>query len=105
MCLKKGSLITSNIFQSCFWTERCPEGYTEKVGNVLGNYLQEGIWASLNQCAAKCTNHPECNSFEHDTKNICNLNKDRDPDGPSLPGFIFCSKKGKILLDQKAILV
>ena len=75
-------------------TERCPEGYIEKVGDVTGNSLEGGIYASLNQCAAKCTERPECKSFEHNEKMTCNLNKERDPTGPQQPGFIFCSKKG-----------
>ena len=81
-------------------TERCPEGYTEKIGDVVGNSLEGGISASLNQCAAKCTANLECNSFEHKQTTMtmtCNLNKERNPNGPKVPGFIFCSKKGNVV--------
>ena len=81
-------------------TERCPEGYTEKIGDVVGNSLNGGIYASLNQCAAKCTANLECNSFEHKQTTMtmtCNLNKERYPNGPKVPGFIFCSKKGNVV--------
>ena len=79
-------------------TDQCPEGYIEKVGDVVGNSLKGGIYASLNQCAAKCTEHRECNSFEHNMKMTCNLNREREPNGPKHPGFIFCSKKGSLLV-------
>ena len=68
----------------------------ERDGDVVGKPIEGGIYASLNQCASKCTEWPECKSFEHNEKMTCNLNKERDPDGPKQPGFIFCSKKGII---------
>ena len=37
----------------------------------------------------------------------CNLNRERDPDGPKQPGFIFCSKEGniKVLLGIPVLVI
>ena len=74
---------------------RCPKGYIYISGDIIGATLQGNIMATLQECAEKCNNNTECNSFEHSTTNdVCNLNKEAFPNGPKYGNFVFCSKKG-----------
>ena len=61
-------------------------------GDISGATLQGHLWITLDECAARCTANEECNSFEHNLDEHCNLNKEREPDSPKYGNFIFCSK-------------
>ena len=79
----------------CNIVDPCPDGYVHKKGDISGASLQGDIKATLEECADKCTANSSCNSFEH-KENVCNLNKESEPNGPVYQDFIFCKKEGKL---------
>ena len=63
------------------------------LGDVVGVTLATHKLA-INECAAKCSANPNCNSFES-RRNTCNLNKERLPNRSQYKDFMFCSKIGE----------
>lgn len=63
------------------------------IGDMVGASLKGNIRATVAECAAECSANDECRSFESNS-NICNLNKERHPNGPNYQDYMFCSKKG-----------
>ena len=71
----------------------CTAGYVHMIGDKVGASFKMNIRATVAECAAECSANEDCRSFESNSV-LCNLNKERHPNGPNYADYIFCSKKG-----------
>ena len=93
-----------------YFIANCPIGYREMHGYIHGLDTSLGpALDSLNgkECAKKCSENPECKSFEHNNTALkCSLNTAAKPSIiPKVPAdpsivvykdYVFCSKMGNV---------
>ena len=72
----------------------CPNGFTDKVGDVPGKGLTGKYASTLEKCTEDCNGRNDCNSFEYSVKlSQCKLMSEKEPIGPKCGDFHFCAKK------------
>ena len=77
--------------------EFCPKGYHYLKGQAHEEHrINNGILLPLEECALRCKDNSECNSFEHNFfDDHCILNRIAHPNRIKQKEYGFCSKQGK----------
>ena len=71
----------------------CPNGYSNRIGDITGYALTGAYGASMEKCKIDCDKRKDCGSFVHsELKNECKLTLEYEPTGPKFNDFVFCSR-------------
>ena len=78
---------------------KCPLGYIERCGDILGSSSESLLpqKTTKDQCMVACNLKDSCLSFQHSPSEMrCNLNDLAWPIFDPYQDYIFCSKNGDI---------
>ena len=88
----------------------CPRdnGFIDQQGYISTTPMYEEYGLDLAQCAARCFERTECNTFLHnsvETPNECKLFSEKVPTESNKDSWRFCSKIGKIEGDKCTLVM